>query len=378
MNEYQNTLYTDLMQLVESNEAFYFADHELDHVTYRIFNYRLASYTNFLAPNGLECRGHTFSLDRNGEMVALVALPPEKFFNLNENPMTMDLDLTSIESIMSKADGSLISTFNHLSELRLKSKGSLNSDQAVDSMLWIDKKENEDYKTALRLLATSSYTINMEWCAPHNRIVIGYEHAHLKILNIRNNFSGEYVDIFGDTFFVDKVFDVLRENWIEYEYPDNYVDFVASIPDMTDIEGYVVRLSSGQHIKIKTGWYMALHHTKDSINSPRRLFEAVLESATDDMRSLFVDDVVAINMIDEMEQRVEKIYNHLVDSVERFYERNKDLERKDYAILGQKELDRKYFGLAMSKYLGMDVDYKDFLKRKYKDFGIKDEVKEDA
>ena len=62
---------------------------------------------------------------------------------------------------------------------------------------------------------------------------------------------------------------------------------------MQNIEGYVIRLASGQRVKIKTAWYLALHHTKDSINSPRRLFEAVLEEATDDMRSLFYDDKLA-------------------------------------------------------------------------------------
>jgi hypothetical protein len=74
-----------------------------------------------------------------------------------------------------------------------------------------------------------------------------------------------------------------------------------------------------------------------------------------------------------MELFVEGKYNHLVDTVERFYERNKHMERKDYAILGQKELEKMHFGLAMSKYTGKPVNYKEFMAKKWKEFGLKDE-----
>ena len=97
-----------------------------------------------------------------------------------------------------------------------------------------------------------------------------------------------------------------------------------------------------------------------------------MEEATDDMRSLFYDDPLAISMIAEMEKFVELKYNHMVDSVERFFERNKHLDRKEYAILGQHELDKMFFGLAMSKYLGKTVDYKAFLKGQWKKLGLKD------
>ncbi len=96
------------------------------------------------------------------------------------------------------------------------------------------------------------------------------------------------------------------------------VEWAKRVPKMTGIEGYVYTFEDNTKVKHKTDWYFALHHTKDSINSPRRLFEAVLEEATDDMRSLFFDDKVAIRLIEEMEEFVEKTYNHMVDQVERY------------------------------------------------------------
>ena len=87
MNEYQKNLWNDLMTLVDESEAFFYVDQEYAGTWYRIFNYRLASYTEFMRPNGLECRGHTFQISEEGKdatMLRLVSLPMEKFFNLYE------------------------------------------------------------------------------------------------------------------------------------------------------------------------------------------------------------------------------------------------------------------------------------------------------
>jgi RNA ligase len=383
-NAYQENLYNDLLRLSETNEAFFFKDFECDGVVYRIFNYRLASYTDFLEPGALECRGIMFEIEpayidsicsRPASPVRLASLPMEKFFNLNENPMTMNLDLTKVKSVELKADGSLISTYRHNDEIRLKTKGSVESEQCIAAMKWVD--ERPEFKHALTVAEELGYTVNMEWCAPDNRIVLGYEEPQLTVLNFRRRHDGGYFDIFTESCKNNPTFDVLRENHIERLDVKDPVEFVASIPRMEGVEGYVVELDCGHRVKVKTEWYLVQHRAKDSINSPRRLFEACIEEATDDLRSLFFDDPVAIAMIEEMEKFAEHHYNHTVDQVERFYERNKNLERKDYAILGQKELDKRIFGLAMSKYLGREVDYKAFMRKNYKAFGVADDPVED-
>ena len=69
MNSYMKNLWNDLMALCASNEAFYFVDQTKDGDKYRVFTYRLASYSDFLLPNALECRGHTFRLDANDKPI---------------------------------------------------------------------------------------------------------------------------------------------------------------------------------------------------------------------------------------------------------------------------------------------------------------------
>ncbi len=401
MNTYQTKLYEQLMTLVETNDAFYHADRALGNQVYRLFNYRLASYTNFLLPGALECRGIMFNIthDEPGLLgadgyagVELASMPMEKFFNLNENPSTMDLDLSTMVDAELKADGSLISTYMHdlgyawpdtESELRLKTKGSIESDQCVAAMKYLDCDENDSYRIALMNLTRMDYTINCEWCAPDNRIVLGYMEPVLTVLNVRRNNDGGYVDLFSPSALGNPAWDVLREHHIDKVTVEDPVQWVADIPDMVDIEGYVITLESGQRIKVKTEWYLVQHRAKDSINSDRRLFEAVLAEATDDLRSMFYYDELICKRIGEMEEFVAKHYNHLVETVETFYETNKhfvddvDEGRKQYAIKGQKELEKMHFGLAMSLFLGRDVNYKEFMAKHWKEYGLKDLEKDD-
>jgi T4 RnlA family RNA ligase len=365
MNARQLQLFQNLEALVASNEAFYRQVFTLDGKTYWIYNYRLASYSDFLAPDAMEARGTMFEVDNVGVPIRLAVMPISKFFNRFENPITMDVDLSTVVSIMNKMDGSLISTYMHGDVLRLKTKGSLFSDQAINAMAWLDLPKNVYFKQLLTDFTVGGTTVNLEWTAPDNRIVLGYLEPKLFVLNARSMDTGEYVDPW---IFEDYVAPSVDLNGL------NIVEFVNNIPNMLDdIEGYVVKLPH-LWMKIKTLKYLSLHHAKDSVNNPRRLFEAVLSEGIDDLRSMFHEDVLAMQIIDEMQIKVDKIYNHAVATVEGFYEANKNLSRKEYAIKGQAELEHLYFGQAMTKYLQKPVDYKAFLISKYKELGFKDEA----
>ena len=379
MNLFQEILYSDLMTLIENNEAFYFKDFEKDGAEFRIFNYRLASYGDFCLPNALECRGHMF-LMKDGQPIRLASLPMSKFFNIYENPFTENLDLDTVTDIMVKEDGSLISTYyNHSSyssnhSLHFKTKGSLTSDQvlAVEAYFQNVDEDGKLFYNELDILTCDGHTVNMEWTSPNNRIVLGYEREALVVLNVRDNDTGEYIskstlETYG--------YQSIISHWVKSVLSgENIGTFVKEIPSMENIEGYVLRLSSGQHIKVKTDWYLVRHRTKDSINHPRNLFAAIISEAVDDIRSLFHNDPISIKIINDMVALVEPKYNHLIKTVETFYEANKTQTRKDYAIKAQ-GLQDGLMGLYMNLYIGRENDYKDFAIKNYKMFI--GEVKED-
>lgn len=382
-------LFNNLNSLSDTSEAFFYVDQSLNGTTYRIFNYRLASYTEFCKPSALECRGIMFELDNLNNFVRLACRPMEKFFNLGENPFTENLSYasTEVKQIMMKADGSLISTFIHTDgELYCKSKGSLSSDQAKWANAWIraDESRYEEFKQ----VTAAGYTINFEYCAPYNRIVLNYGTETVIVLNVRCNETGEYLSC---NQIEEAGFTTVTQYWVqdarnlpEYENYATTEQLIDDCTNLTDIEGFVVQLNSGQHFKVKTEWYLTQHRAKDDIDSPRRLFTSVLMEVTDDLKSLFHDNPAVIQNIVDMETKAGAIYNHVVDSVERFVSTHINLidnnDRKTYAITAQKHFtgpDAKFFSLAMQVYLqrteGKSApNYKEFCIKHWKDWGIAD------
>lgn len=382
ITENQLRIYANLLKYTQEGETFYTADQTWKGVKYRIFSYRLGGYMEFMKPDALEGRGIMFELDSNDQPVRLACRPMHKFFNLNENPSTMGLDISkeNISIIMDKADGSLISTWvDHEGEFQLKSKTSLGSDQV--QMAWAALRAEEPYYFTchdgekidislqgwLRDIATTAYaTANLEYIGPDNQIVIGYDKPELRVLNTREMESGDY--------------DFSMYDWSDHPlfgYAGSSMsdDFdLKSLDDKQGIEGAVVVLKSGQWFKLKTPWYAALHKTKDSINSPRKLFECVISEASDDLKALFHADPISIAKIEEMEQKVRLKYLNVIRVVGEYYLGNKDLDRKSYAIKGQERLPRELFSLAMTRYLGREVDYKEWAIKHYEYFGVKDDV----
>jgi len=361
-----------MMDLVAKNEAFYFQDYERFGETYRVFNYRLASYTYFLEPYAKEMRGITRLL-QGGKDPVIVSRPFEKFFNWEENPFTTRLDLSLATAYEEKADGSLIASYySHKARtLGLKSKQAFFSEQAMMAEEWINKPENSEFKKRVENLAASDYTVLMELCSPANRIVLEYPTTHLKVHGIRSNITGEYVsksslDPLGS----------LYKAWVDQVEVEGLPEsFIVSTVALKGLEGYVVHGPWGR-FKLKTDWYCNLHHLKDSISTTKRLIEAILYERIDDVKALFKTDSFTLNRISETENLVVPKFNHIVKTVEDFYITNKDLNRKDFAIKGQLEI-KDYFHLVMNRYQGKDVDYKGYCMKYLNEvFGVKDTSEE--
>jgi T4 RnlA family RNA ligase len=366
------TLYDNLSKLPSLSEAFYFKDYEVNNSVYRVFNYRLASYSDFLHPDALEARGITFLIKQGGEELEepiIVSRPFKKFFNLYETPFTMGLPLGEpgyIDSIYDKADGSLISTyFNPLTEeFGLKSKQDFFSEQSKMANEFINREENKELKDDLRFWACrGTHTVMLELISPLNYIVLQYLKTELRVIGIRDNFSGELIQL--------NPYAILSKYWVKKYHEKDPVSFLANLPKQTGIEGCVCTTKNGLMFKVKTDWYCALHQLKDSVTNPKALFEAIILETADDLRSMFHDSEEMLGIITRMEERVIPIYNHIISVVTKFHEVNKYLDRKDFAIKAQAELGN-LFSLAMTKYLGKEVDFKAFaLKRREEVFGVR-------
>lgn len=242
MNTNLATLYQDLMRLCETNEAFYYVEQEgSDGYTYRVFSYRLASYTDFQSRNATECRGHTFRKDVSDSGYTewvLASLPPQKFFNYGEHlGWGTEIDLSKIVAVMDKLDGSLISTVvDGDGVFFLKSKTSFRSQQATDATNWLACKVNGNFVEGIHFAVNDGYTVNFEWVSPDNQIVIGYTEPKLIVLNARHMETGEYMSraemlrLFGE------------ENVVKsFDLPADPHKFMVDAEKMTDIKAFMVK-----------------------------------------------------------------------------------------------------------------------------------------
>ena len=350
-------LFTNLMNLCANCEKgkFFFKDVQspFGH-TFRIFSYNYASYTDWLEPDAMECRGIMFEME--GETpVRIVARPMEKFFNLNETPFTMGLDYSKVELVMAKEDGSLISSYVENDRLGLKSKGSIYSSQCLEAMQILMASENDALHQRLLELAKDGYTCNFEYVSPTNRVVLAYQNKALVLLNVRHNDTGDYVpypEIFKDG--------ILRQYLVKAVEVDTSSDaFIKQIQDLEGIEGFIFVLEGGLKFKLKTKWYSALHHTKDSINNNERLFESVVAGASDDLRGMFATDEWAIQKIGIFERIHLDYLAMAIQTIESLRTKLVGKDRKDYAMTAQVELKANpgLFGIIMQAYdKGLEIE----------------------
>lgn len=335
-------LYSQLMNLVESTEGeFYFVDQEVQGIPYRIFGYRFASYSDWQKPGALESRGTVFNM-KNPQEPKLVCRPFHKFFNLNENPFTQNLDMDNISILMEKMDGSLISFFWD-EGIKGKSKMSFESPQAIQALdlLMYDRKLFGLVETWTK----QGCTLNFEFTSPSNRVVVFYEKPSLTLLSVRD-LDGNYVQM-----------ETLKEHFKDY-----LVDFqkistlcVDEVLNLTDFEGYVVITKSGQWFKLKTLWYSSLHKVRDNLLNREKILEAVANDSYDDLISIATKEEK--DLIDECFEIFKWFMKDSFKRIHDLHHLNKGKERKDFAISGTKEFPERYlFGIYMRTFNGFDED----------------------
>jgi len=198
----------------------------------------------------------------------VVATPFPKFFNLGERRgEAPDLPFEAFE----KLDGSLIIAFHHGGRWRTATKGAFDSDQA----LWARARLDGADLSAL----TPGATYLFEAIYPENRIVIRYPEAALVMLSA---YAADGRELGHD--------EVLAASealgWRaaarrRFASLAEMVVHAAGLPK--DDEGFVIRFSDGQRLKLKGAEYRRIH-ALISRCTPLAIWEAM--NAGDDLGAL--------------------------------------------------------------------------------------------
>jgi RNA ligase len=346
------------LTICASNISFKFKEENIDGMKVYQFNYFLAKHSDFINPlnqpedaiviTAEELRGLTFVEQADGTYRRFLML--HKFYNLNQVPGNLYHEVKDhkILKVQDKRDGSMISFVKINGNVYAKTKFSFQSEQAVVAQ--------NIYNTNEGIRRFVDYSLNnniqpfFELTSPMNQIVLRYNKTELKVIQLRDSFTGNYADTTEE--FRDMIFETYGIEFAD-ELPLEVYTFEKMVElreTVEDIEGWVVTTERGM-LKIKTEEYMHLHHLMtDAITKENEVIRMTLDEE--------IDDVLAEIPMDALELRffVETISNGIVDHVNEFSEKIKEMhidmktlypERKDYAIACKLS---EYFGLLMKAF----------------------------
>ena len=218
----------------------------------------------------LMCRG--LVTDDKGN---IVARPFKKFFNMEEGKHTPTSDFEVYE----KMDGSLGIFFYYEGGWIMATRGSFTSDQAVKGYEMIFKY---DFASLHK-----DYTYLFEIVYKENRIVVDYDFEDVILLGMINTKTGYEVDLHDDNQ------DLRLKNLVnnldfkivkKYDGVKDYNTLKSIIKD--DQEGFVIRFSNGDRMKIKGEEYLRLHKIMTQV-STTSIWECLRNG--DDMELLLKD-----------------------------------------------------------------------------------------
>jgi T4 RnlA family RNA ligase len=360
--------YEECRAICDANENFLFYEskHVVDGYNISIFNYRLAQASNFESPipentkiKAHELRGLTFVFNKDGSLYKRFLLM-DKFWNMNQTECSMYSVVKDykIKNIYNKEDGS-IASFVQLPNGKVlgKSKTSFESDQAIEIQniynTWPNIKQFVDF------CFSEDIAPIFEYVSPNNRIVLSYANTDLVLLRMRNNNTGEYLDIKN---YVDKLDGIS----IAQSYDEHTLDNLVELKDVIEgKEGWIVQFENGKMVKIKTQWYNDLHGLFTSeLQRENTLLGLILDDKIDDVLAQLGEE--ATDKRKEVEILTNMINHYITNTsheVENLLADYKG-DRKDFAVKNHKN---KFFPIAIGV-----IDGKDQMTL------IKDKIKNDT
>lgn len=315
-----------------------------------IVSYMIADSDFWKLPLALETRGIVF--DSSG---MCISRPLEKMFNVNEREETQlgNLDLRDAQ-FFTKRDGSMITPVIVDGDIFWKSKKSFFSDVA----------QRAEQVVTPNVIALSRYALEagitpiFEFTDPNHQIVINYgEEPKFVLLALRKIDSGAYVP-YNICLQIAKHYGV---ECIDRHYGEPHT-ILNSLENATDLEGFVIRLTSGQMVKVKCPWYTINHRIMTELRE-RDIALAVVEETIDDLKAALVTQGKDLSPIQIIEDAVIFQLEGIMLETQQLRDKLKQFPtRKEAAISHHKH---PLFSLAMDLYVGREPDYKNFWKKRH-------------
>ncbi|MEK0324108.1 MAG: RNA ligase [Nitrosopumilus sp.] len=298
--------------------------------TYTIIDYVVSKERTFETPLLRELRGIKFAASTGD----IISRPLHKFFNVGESscPIT---DLEGCE-FYEKLDGSMIATTS--TGLMMTRKG--HSDQAQAAIVAMNEMKHwRRYHEFNQACDEAGETAIFEYTAPTNRIVVKYDKPELRLIAIRNNITGEYLDY--EFFAID--YGIPYAHKYVFDYKTNVKEW---IDEKENFEGLVLRRGD-EFAKVKNADYVLRHRAMDGLRHEKDVLLLVVDGCIDDFMGLLADEDLKERLLDyerEVVNRLlqveEVIWREVLKAVD-IYE-----TRKEMAMFLKKNLHKQVHGVA--------------------------------
>jgi T4 RnlA family RNA ligase len=319
----------------KNDSPFYEAKVIVDDYPISLFNYRLASSSDFKTYKSREMRGICFVFNKDGSLFERFILL-EKFFNLNQVPESMYSIVKNykIKAISNKEDGS-IASFIKLPSGKIFGKSKMGFDNEQADGINRIYKNRQDVKEFVDWCIKEDIVPVFEYVSPANRIVLRYLEEDLILLRMRDNKTGKHLDIKN---YLDKI-GTIRIAPFEDDYKD-LDQLIEVIATQVDKEGVIVQAEdeSGKDFffKLKTPWYIERHGLlTNDLYREHIIVGYILDDKIDDILGQVPEDekearerINKIIRIIKSETENKKI--EILKSYQKFLEL--DSNRKEYAL----------------------------------------------
>lgn len=260
----------------------------------------------------LRCRG----LVTHSQTGEILARPFCKFFNIEEGKHVA----TEHFEVYEKLDGSLIILFWYIDQWVVASRGSFNSDQSNAAQRFFNEKLENIFETD----TTYMFEFTSEW----NKIVVDYQGENLTLIGAIKTHTGEEL-----SWEKLKITANAAKCNIAKKY-DGLLD-VSLLKDLINKneEGFVVKFSNGNRVKVKGEEYIRLHRIMTNLSS------------YDVWKNLMIGRRIALeNIPDEFFEWIKSTEENIINDFNRI--KNLHIEEyKKYAYIeSAKEFARVVYG----------------------------------
>ena len=342
--------------ICEKNPAFVHKTLQVDGYEVDIFNYRLASISDFTQPipefpeiNAFELRGLTFIGYKRYLML-------NKFFRIGETSGWEEdiLQQKEIKRIQNKLDGSLI-RFIKLPNGKVVAKTKMGVDNIQAELANDFIQQHQNYNDFVNHTLEEGWAALFELVSPFNQVVLNYNETDLRLLQIRDEQFGEYWDIYN--------FSDVENHQIRCaeQIPVQLFDyFVEEKKNRKYFEGWVFTYADGQMAKFKTDWYDQQHKLIfQDLSRIDYQITAVLNETIDDVIAALDNTNVLKEYVIDNANKIRYYFNHTAKYIYELLEKwvvSKTLtknDRKEFAITNKSNM---YFSVLMSLFYYEDVE----------------------